>query len=309
MIYKIPTPAAPDSALLILNPAAGKGKQDVPLVGEHILTVETEEPGHATVLAAAAVAAGWQRIIVGGGDGTLNEVVQSVAGTDVTLGLWPVGTANDYARSAGLPTDLTAALDLAASGPGTPVDLARVNGKHYCVNLGGLGFDAEVVRRYHAAGPVVKALGTKARYWSSIGRTFLGFRGLRATITFDDEPPMVVPKLMLLAFGPARQYGEGMRMCPDAVLNDGLLDAVWAESLSAVELSKLLPLVYEAKHIGHPKVKSRTFRRMRIDSVPAGAFHLEGDLKGESPLEVEVVPGALRMVLGPGAAVAPATSD
>lgn len=308
MTFKIPTPATPESALLILNPAAGKGAKDVPLVGEHILTVETDYPGHATEIAAAAVESGWQRIIVGGGDGTLHEVVQSVAGTDVTLGLWPVGTANDYARSAGLLRGLTSALDLAASGPATAVDLALVNGKHYCVNLGGLGFDAEVVRRYHAAGRLTRALGTKGRYWSSIGKTFLKFRGLRAQVTFDEEPAFEIPKLMLLAFGPAQQYGEGMRMCPDAVLNDGLLDAVWAESLNAIELSQLLPLVYDAKHIGHPKVKSRTFKRMRIECEPAGAFHLEGDLKGESPLDVEVKPGALRMVLGTGATVVSASS-
>jgi diacylglycerol kinase (ATP) len=251
-------------------------------------------------VAETAVEAGVERLIVAGGDGTLRDAASALVGSPTALAIVPCGTANDYAVTAGIPRDLHRAWELATTGEPVAVDIARVNGTHISLNLAGLGFDAEVVRAYHTAGAWQKKMPPRVRYYLSIAATFRKFRGVRARLCLDDEE-VVIERLLLLAFGAARQYGDGMVIAPDARLADGRLDAVWATELSTGELMGLLPKLSRAGHVGHPKVSFRTFQRMRVETEPPMAFHIEGDLFGQSPLEIEVVPGALRLVAGPEA--------
>lgn len=251
-------------------------------------------------MAQEAASQGVGRIIVAGGDGTLRDVARGIVGTDTALAILKAGTANDYAVTAGIPNDPTEAWELARTGEPQAVDVAEVNSDLISLNMGGIGFDAEVVRRYHQGAEWQRKLPTRLRYNLSILGTFLKFKGVRAKLTLDDEV-IEIEKLMLLAFGSARQYGDGMVIAPEARLSDGLLNAVWATELSAGELAGLLPKLSTAGHVGHPKVTMRTFRRLRIETEPSAAFHVEGDLQGHAPIEVKIRPSALKVVTGPKA--------
>ena len=290
--------------LAIWNPTAARGRHDAlvrAVIERHGWGwVGTDQRGHATEIARWAQGR-FGRVVAIGGDGTLSEVANGLVGGGAMMGIVPAGTANDYARSAGIPEDLAAAAALAAEGAGVAVDLAEVAGRGYSLNLAGLGFDAEVVRRYHRTGWFLNALGTKARYYGAIFQTFAAFQGVRAVIEVDGER-IEESRLMLLAFGAARQYGEGMQILPEARLADGVLDVVWATELSAKELMGLLPKIYEAGHVGHPKVRFRQFRELRVTTEPGTALHIEGDLAGETPVDVRILAGGLRVVCGEGAA-------
>lgn len=285
--------------LVLLNPLAGpRGRSWRPPPGALCLVPHSRDETQRW--AEAAVKAGVERLVVAGGDGTLRDAARALVGSSTALGIVPCGSANDYAVTAGIPRELHLAWELATTGEPVAVDVAQINGEHFSLNLAGLGFDAEVVRAYHTAGSWQKKLPPRVRYYLSIATTFRTFRGVRAALWLDGEE-VAIDRLLLLAFGAARQYGDGMVIAPDARLADGRLDAVWATELSTRELIALLPKLSRAGHVGHPKVSFRTFRRMRVETDPPMAFHIEGDLFGQSPLEIEVVPGALRLMAGSGA--------
>ncbi|MBX3095904.1 MAG: diacylglycerol kinase family lipid kinase [Fimbriimonadaceae bacterium] len=257
-------------------------------------------PEESTEIAREAAIAGVQRIIVAGGDGTLRDVARGIVGTQTAVAILPAGTANDYAASAGIPKEAGQAWELARNGVATRVDVAKVNGDLISINMGGIGFDAEVVRRYHQGAAWQRKLPARLRYHLSIFGTFAKFKGVRARLDLDGEV-IEIDRLMLLAFGSARQYGDGMVIAPDARLSDGLLNAVWATELSAGELAGLLPKLTAAGHVGHPKVTMRTFHSLRIETDPPAAFHIEGDLQGHAPIEIKVLPAALNVVAGSNA--------
>lgn len=265
------------------------------LAGPGIEIVETTAPRDGERLAREA-AARCQKVVAVGGDGTVNEVATGLLGTEAVLGVVPCGTANDYARTFGLPTDPAEALAVALDGPARTVDAGQAAGHRAFFNIAGVGFDAEVQTSFDRQGRLVRAAGALGRYYLAILTTFARYRPTDATLVLDGTEHQA-PRLLLAAVGVTRFYGSGMMVLPEADPSDGLLDVVWGQDVRLGELGRLMGLIKTGAHLGHPKVRSGRAASVEVRPSGPAAFHLDGDVSGSAPVRFESLPGALRLAV------------
>ncbi|MGV3615230.1 MAG: diacylglycerol/lipid kinase family protein [Fimbriimonas sp.] len=285
--------------LVIRNPASGRGRAErrwaeaLPRFLEANATVvATERPGHATELARAAPAG--SLVVAAGGDGTVAEVVQGLVGQNVDLAVMPLGTGNDLARSLGFGTDLAAATQAALEGEAHPIDLYRwtCGGRTgYAANVAGCGFDAVVARRINEGYRWLR--GTQA-YVAAVVESLARYQPTPIRIAVDHE--IVETTAMLVAVANAQSYGGGMKVAPDALLDDGLLDVVIVEGLGRVAFLRAFPQVFRGTHVSHPKVRVLRGERVTVEAEPPLPVLADGELVGVTPASFEVVPGALRVM-------------
>lgn len=288
----------------IVNPTAGHGRamqtwRKVEILakaaGEYGIKI-TQHPRHGEELAREAVAEGYDRVIVLGGDGTVNEVIQGLVHTDVPLAVIPTGTGNDWVRTAGVPRDIDKAFQIAYYGQVARHDVGFVTGQRYFMNIAGVGFDAETSRFLNDNAKLLKLVpGTLPTLLSIVG-TLFRFRGAPMTCIIDGER-VTAPRLFLMAVGLNQYYGGGMQILPQAVPDDGYFDLVWADDLPLSALPGLMGKIYKGQHLSHPKVQVRRAKRVRIESEQPVAYHLDGDVAGSTPVEFELVPQALSVML------------
>lgn len=288
----------------IVNPTAGHGralktwKRVEPLaatLGEYGVKF-TERPRHGEELARQAAAEGFDRVIVMGGDGTLNEVGNGLMGTGAALGVVPTGTGNDWVRTVGIPRDPEAATRIAFQGRLAKTDVGLAVGYRHFFNIAGIGFDAEVSRRVNDYGPVLKMIGGTLPSLLGIVGTLFRFPGARVQLQMDGQS-LEIPRMLLLAVGLARYYGGGMLILPDAILDDGKFEVAWGEDLGRLELVNLVGKIYKGGHVGHPKVKFTRVQRITATSATPVAFHLDGDVAGNLPVTFQLLPSALDIVV------------
>ncbi|MGI9522254.1 MAG: lipid kinase YegS [Hyphomicrobiaceae bacterium] len=248
-----------------------------------------------------AIKGGISRIIAGGGDGTLggvaNCLMQKNRAKKTSLGVFPLGTANDFARGAGVPReDLVAALQLAATGEATPIDVGEVNGRYF-VNVASGGFGAEIT----ATTPrdLKAALGGIAYSIVGLARV-LEFKPYRGTYTGPDGVPET-GTMMVMAVGNNRFAGGGFEVAPSADLQDGLLDVA---ILSTDELPPLGAIRAELKDPMNVANRFLRYRQVPSFSVEADRplhLNLDGEPMIERRFHFDTHPGALRVVLGKSA--------
>jgi YegS/Rv2252/BmrU family lipid kinase len=256
----------------------------------------TERPHHGEELARQAAAEGYDRVVALGGDGTLNEVGNGLMGTGAALAVVPTGTGNDWVRSVDIPRDPAVACRIAFGGRLVKSDVGMAVGHRHFFNIAGIGFDAEVSRRVNDYGPVLKAVGGTLPSLIGIAGTLFNFMGARVTVRRDDQT-QTIPRMLLMAVGIGRYYGGGMKILPNAVIDDGLFDICWGENLGRMELIRLVGKIYDGGHVGHPKVKLDRCRRIVATSDAPVAFELDGDVAGNLPVTLELLPSALDLVL------------
>lgn len=291
-------PGRDGKVLVLVNPAAGGGRAGrrwgaLRALAERMFPFEehwTTAAGEGTRVAAEAARAGVQRLLAVGGDGTLHEVANGAAGTDLAVAVLPLGTGNDFARSAGFfrsPESLLAGL---AGGGRRAVDLGEVHGSLY-INVAGVGFDAEVAR-------MVNALRSKAGgalpYVMTAIRLAFAYEPPRLTLRFDGGPDQPGARL-LVAIGNASAYGGGMRICPGALIDDGALDALVVGPLRAWATLGLLPKVFRGRHIDDARVSLQRVLRVDIDGPAETAVHADGEIVGGLPATFLVRPRALTL--------------
>ena len=289
----------------IVNPTAGHGralttwKRIEPLAATLVEAYSvkfTERPRHGEELAREAAAEGFDRVIALGGDGTLNEVGNGLVGTNTALAIIPTGTGNDWVRTVGIPRDLEAATRIACQGRRTKMDVGLAVGYRYFFNIAGIGFDAEVSRSVNDYGPWLKAIGGTLPSLLGIVHTLFRFTGAKVTVQLDDKS-LVIPRMLLMAVGIASYFGGGMKVLPDAVIDDGLFDIVWADDLGRLQLIHLVTKIYEGKHVGHPKVMFSRAKRVVATADSPVAFHLDGDVAGNLPVTFEMKAGSIDVIL------------
>jgi diacylglycerol kinase (ATP) len=283
--------------LVIVNPAAGGGRagRAVDWLGARGAEVRiTSRPGEAEELAAHAGDHG--RVIAVGGDGTVQEVVNGLLATPSpsVLGLVPVGTGNDLARSLGVPLKLDAAWEAAAAGETRPLDVARAtNGAgrvRWFASAGGIGFDAQV------AAAMAQRRGwqaSRAGYLLTTLAELRRFSNCQVKLTIDDatfEGPV-----LFIAAANGAYYGGGMRIAPDARVDDGRLDVCVVGDISRLTALRQLPNLYRGTHVRHPAVTMHEGVRLRIEGARETRIHLDGEPFGGLPLDVELHPAALRV--------------
>lgn len=260
------------------------------------------EPDFEQLLASArrALAGRPDALVVVGGDGMVNLGVNLVVGTKVPLGIVPSGTGNDMARGLGIPHEDTEAairaLEAAlAAGPRT-IDAARIRwddagepGERWFACALSAGFDAIVNERAnamrHPKGP--------SRYILALLAELVRLRPIRYRLDLDGR--VVEVDANLVAVGNNVSFGGGMKITPDALVDDGLLDVCVVRPLSRVNFLRIFPRVFQGTHVSHPNVTIERAKRVRIEAEGIVAYG-DGERIAPLPIDVEVVPGVLRVL-------------
>ncbi|WP_225727011.1 MULTISPECIES: diacylglycerol kinase [unclassified Nocardia] len=244
-----------------------------------------------------------------GGDGLVSILLAAVARTGVPLGLIPAGTGNDLARELGVPTeDPVAAADLVLDGRIRTIDLGRVEARDaepmWFATVTGTGLDARVTLRanemrwpkgrlrYTVAALRELSTGLTVPYRIEL----TGVSATGRTTPAADRDTVVETDAVMVAVGNTRAYGGGMLICPDAVMDDGLLDVTVVGALSRLEMLRLLPALSAGKRLDHPDVKQYRAAGITLTApgVPATA---DGEPAGGLPVTIRAVPGALDVLV------------
>jgi diacylglycerol kinase (ATP) len=290
-------------ALLIINPVAHNAPSQRRLEevflwmqanGWSVSWVETKERGDATTLAARAAERGVPLVIACGGDGTVNEVVNGLAGTESALGAVPAGTSNIWAREVGLDKKLIEAVELMVSGERRRVDLGRV-GDRYFLLLAGFGIDAAITQSV--------PLGVKEK----VGAAAYGISALKETIRWQPKPIAVridgrEQELdVLMAFvGNTRMYAGITRITPTAIVDDGLLDICIYAGKGRRDILFHTARTLLQLHRRNKNVIYRRARKVEFDWSEPLPVQLDGDTLDYCPNEVQVQPGCLWVAVPAG---------
>ena len=283
----------------IINPVAGGGRplRIWPLLKERLDTLGvryeasvTQAPHDAADIA-AAIPQGVVAVAVGG-DGTLNEMVRGVA-PGRTIGLIPAGRGNDFARTAGISPSPFTALQQLLEGESRPVDLPFVNGRPF-LNVAGIGFDAHVAERACGA----RGWGALP-YLSAVMHTLRRYRPRRLTIEVDGHKSE--GEVFLLAVGNCRYYAGGMKICPSAHFDDGLLDLCIAGKLNTAEVLLALFSVFRGAHVRQRKIHYLKAHSIRVDGPGDVLIQADGEVLGSLPAEFTLKQRALNVIVPPGA--------
>lgn len=290
---------------VILNPNAGgageidtlrKLLEDLPATSVRF----TKKAGDARRLAREAVRQGFERVVAAGGDGTLNEVVNGMAldfGRS-QLGLLPLGTGNDFARSIDVPSDVEAALAVLAEGRTRSVDVGRVRigrtVRHF-LNMAAGGFGGHVSEK---AEEVKDRWGPLAYLRAALG-TLPKLTGFNARLELDDAERLDVETYNVVVSN-GRYVAAGIPVAPQAELDDGRLDLMIVPTASLPKLALLVPQVLRGRHTESDLLLFRRARRITIQSDPPMAFNTDGELVGDQPARFDVLPRALEVVVGSG---------
>ena len=306
----------PDHWFVIVNPTsgAGHGLKDYPKIAKLLRdnqifhdAVFTEHQYHATELAVEAVNKGYRKIIVVGGDGTLNEVVNGLfiqkqcEPKDIRLAVIAVGTGNDWVRTFGIPSHYSEAIRAIKEGKTFLQDVGAVSyteskftQTRYMVNVAGLGFDAFVISIFNHW----KAKGYKGRwlYIASILKAYFKYKSSGVKISVDGNQ-IFNNLLFSMAVGICKYNGGGVQQLPKAVADDGLLDITLIKPLHWWHIVFRLRRLFDGGiySIGH--VKHAQGKHIRIESTPPIRLECDGELMGYTDVEISVVPQAIRVVV------------
>ncbi len=273
----------------------------------------TEQPGHATDLARKAVEEGVDRVIAVGGDGTANEVINGLlsltAGSSAatSFGVIPCGTGSDFCRSLGLKPDPAAAIARIASGRERLIDVGHSTftdksghtSQRLFINIATFGLSgiisANINDRSRAAflpGPM--------RYLAGTLSALAGYRPPRMRITMDGT--MVERDVHLAAVANACFFGGGMKIAPEASLDDGLFDVVILDAIPRLRLARKIAKVYGGRHLGEPEITFLRARHVIAENVDPGhaamgLLDLDGENPGMLRAEFSILPKALRLAM------------
>jgi YegS/Rv2252/BmrU family lipid kinase len=299
-------------AMVIVNPYAGTGatgrkwsriQETLDQTGLEYDFVHTDGKGDAVTLARQAALDGYRMVVAVGGDGTLNEVVNGLMDSgrsqDITMGILNTGTGCDFARFLDIPRDF----DLACSRLVNPVkegaDIGVVecqrDGEPYrrCfISTASLGFDGEVAE---AAEKRPRIFHSVTSYFMGVIEALGSYHNKTIHLTLDDSSEELCICSVVIANGGF--YASGMRIVPDANLQDGLFEVMIVGDINKFDLIQTLPRAYlGGTHINHPKVRLEKASRIHIQSEERVLIQADGELLGETPAIFYILPSALNLV-------------
>jgi diacylglycerol kinase (ATP) len=261
--------------------------------------VMTTGEGDASEAAAQAVRDGYDYVFAGGGDGTLNEVLNGVAAvpnglSQIVLGVIPLGTGNDFATALGFPDDVAAVLDALDVAAPIAVDVGVMNGHHF-INVSAGGFLAEVS---DAVTPELKSIAGKLAYLIGGAQVLFTHEPVTADVSWSEGGAVSSERFELHAFAVcnSRQIGGGRLIAPDAVIDDGRLDVCLIESMPLTDFVALLRRVSDGDHVEDERV--RYFRATSIDLAfdRDVKVNTDGQVLDATRCEYRVLPRAVRLV-------------
>ncbi len=234
-----------------------------------------------------------------GGDGTLNEVVNGIAGREVELATIPLGTGMDFVRTYDIPTGFDDAVRVAATGMPRTIDAGRVDyrtwdgelARRWFANVGSVGMSGAVAQR---ANGMSKAFGGKATFFYALTRVFFEWENTEVTVRFADGSERR-GRMHDVIVANGAWHGGGMKLAPDASPDDGLFDVVLIGDVGRIDFLTTAPKLYTGRHVSHPRVEVVRSARVEVDSAEHLPIEVEGEQVGTTPAVFELVPGALRL--------------
>jgi diacylglycerol kinase (ATP) len=306
----------PDT-LIIVNPVSGGGKALAaePLVASYLAAqsrsvqfAHSRSSENIRDLAANGAAEGYPYIVALGGDGAFHHVVEGIRGTRAIAGFFPAGNGNDIARDLGIPADAVSAAAAFCHSIPRAVDLVRVQFRDgriaQFIGVGGMGLDAEAA---HLANTQFKRWPGVTRYLAGALWTF--FREPAFELEAELDGTRWAGRAIFAAVANATSYGSGVRIAPDAKMDDSWLEIVLVGDVAWSRLVEAIPIVLTTGDLRFEEVKRFRCRRIVLRADRAVKVHGDGELLGESPAEFEILPRAIRVMVPQDSAIEVSVQD
>lgn len=299
---------------VVVNPAAANGTtaklwpQIASVFEQEGVSIDytfTEAPGHAIAITADYLKEGYNQIVSVGGDGTANEVVNGLFVDNdskyksAAVSFLSTGTGRDLGRTIGTPSDPAEAVRHILRSSTRPVDVGKISYSNklgekelrYFINIAGLGLDGDTCDRVNRTN---KAFGGFVSFlWGTVVSLIL-YKNKNMTITVDNKLICDEP-ITVIVVGNGCYFGGGMKVAPNASMDDGLFDIIILRDLSKLNLLMSLPKVYSGSHLSHPRVTSLRGRKIQVSSDGSALLELDGEQTGQAPVEIEIMPGAINL--------------
>ncbi|MFA5135210.1 MAG: diacylglycerol kinase family protein [Patescibacteria group bacterium] len=290
----------PRSYYFIINPAAGKGKRlsiipDIQAFCRRnafrFETVMTKQAGDATQMARAAASSN-DVIVAVGGDGTVNEVVNGIAGTGTEFGIIPTGSGNDFAHLLGIRTKHQAFRAL-ARGTVRKIDLGQLNGERYFINAAGVGFDGDVAARVRT---FLKYSRGFVAYLLAVLRTLIAYRFSRVRVELDNGR-VFEKQVLLVAACNGTTYGGGFYIAPSAKIDDSVLTVCIIDRASRLYILRCIPKILKGTHVSLGIVHTYTTTKLDITCEQPAAAQVDGEVLPKSrTFSIKIIPAALSVL-------------
>jgi diacylglycerol kinase (ATP) len=277
--------------LVIVNPMAGGGRtlRLLPKI-RHWLSESphefsfntTRSPDEMRSEIMKAPAQGINALLLIGGDGTVHQALPAIAETNIPFGFLPCGRGNDFARNIGLPSKLQKSCSLPSNPSFHQVDLPRINNIPF-VAVAYVGFDAEV---NELANEGKGYFGGTLGYIVCVTKALKSFKPFEVEITIDGDTWR--ERVMMVTVANAPFYGGGMKIAPDANMNDGLLNICIVKEISKLELLWEFPKVFKGTHIYHPRIMMKSGRRIKLTSDEPRNIYADGEYVGHLPADCTI---------------------
>jgi diacylglycerol kinase (ATP) len=250
-------------------------------------------------LAAGAAASGATLLVAVGGDGTVNEVVNGLAGADgAELAVIPRGTGADFVRTFGIPSDLEDAVRVALDGRARKIDLGRAayrswQGSHeeaWFANIASAGMSGAIAKRVSES---ARGRTARAAYLWATFSVFARWQNTEVRVSVDDE--IRGGRMHDVIVANCRYFGGGMMITPEASPDDGMLDVLLIGDVTKRDLVRTMPKIYRGTHLPHPKAELLRGAVVSVDAEVPLPVELDGEQPGTTPVRLEVVPRALRL--------------
>jgi len=300
---------------LILNPKAGGGKagkkypQIARLLQESKIpftTYETKSAGEGEKSVLSALKAGYRKFLICGGDGTLNEIVNGVMKQDfipsqeITIGLIPVGTGNDWGRTWGLSRNLKKSISILQFENTVIQDAGRVEfydtpeNARWFLNVAGCGFDAAVT----SAANKEKENGNSSvlTYIKQLILTLFKYKPVECSITIGNKT--ITSHLFAVLVGIGKYAGNKMKLVPNAIPDDGLFDITLVHKISPWKVIRNFPKLFNGKFLGLKEVAVYQGTEISIVSKNEIYFQADGESMGKVPLSIKIFPKVLKVIIG-----------
>ena len=266
----------------------------------------TERPGHATELTRQALKAGYNTIMSVGGDGTMNEVVNGffeagkLINEDSRFVVFSRGTGCDFIKTLGMKKGIEDLLIVLDRNEARKVDVGRVDfidikGKmvnRYFLNVADIGIGAETANRVNKHSKLLKGF---LSFLLGAVSTIILYKNKDFEVVIDGET-VLNARMNSVIVANGRCFGCGMKVAPEAIIDDGVFDIIILGDLSKLELIKSFPLIYDGKHLSHPKVKMYRGRKVRVSSGGKALIEVDGEIPGFDDAEFELLPNILNIL-------------